>query len=56
MLQIGEDPVSADGVADLPSRRAPPIYGTRVVIPTEPGTQLVTRSVTVIFEIEGKAR
>ena len=58
VLQVGEDPFEPDrgAAADMPSRRAPPIYGTAVVIPTEPGTQLVTRSVTVIFEIEGKAR
>ena len=53
VLQIGEDPTSEDGAADLPSRRAVPRY--TATIPLEPGTQKLTQSVTVIWEIEGKA-
>lgn len=56
VLQIGEDPAPADGEADLPSRRAPPVYGAAIVIPTEPGLQTLRSSVTVIWEIEGTAR
>lgn len=54
ILQIGADPGDAEGgAADLPTRRRLPHAG--VVIPIEPGTQKLVKSVTVIFEIEGKA-
>lgn len=59
VLQIGSDPLQSrseeDGVADLPSRRAPP-YAGAVFIPTEPGLQTLRSSVTVIWEIEGIAK
>lgn len=54
ILQIGADPGDGEGgVADLPTRRRLP--HAAVVIPIEPGTRTLVKSVTVIFEIEGKA-
>ncbi len=56
VLQIGDESNNA-GAADLPSRRAPPLgVIVRVAIPTEPGVETINESVTVIWEIEGKAR
>jgi hypothetical protein len=53
ILQIGADPGDAEGnAADLPLRRLP---HAATVIPIEPGTRKLVKSVTVIFEIEGKA-
>ena len=54
VLQIGEDPTQADGEADVPSRRAPPTAG--FTVPTEPGLLRLRETVTVIWEIEGRAR
>ena len=56
VLQIGQDPVVPDGEADLPSRRAPPLYGAPVFIPIEPGLQKLRSTVTVIWEIGGAAK
>lgn len=53
VLQIGADPSEPDNAADLPSRRRVP--HAAVIIPMEPGTRKLEKSVTVIFEIEGKA-
>ena len=56
VLQIGEDPFEPDGQADMPSRRAPPLYGVATPIPTEPGVQHLRATVRVVWEIEGTAR
>ena len=53
VLQIGEDPQSIGGEADLPLRRAPPYMS--VAFPMEPGSLRLTQNVTVIFEIGGTA-
>ena len=53
VLQIGGEIQAPDGEADLPSRRPPSVL--HIAIPTEPGTQKLTESVSVIWEIEGKA-
>lgn len=62
-LQIGNDS-QGDGAADLPSRRAPPVFepadgnvqkAAPVMIPTEPGTQVIVASITVVWEIKGSA-
>ena len=56
VLQIGQDPTVPDGEADLPARRAPPLYGAPVFIPIEPGLQKLRSTVTVIWEIGGAAK
>ena len=59
VLQIGQDPAEptmADGSADMPSRRAPPIFNAPAFIPIEPGLQKLRSTVTVVWEIGGAAR
>ena len=57
VLQIGDEQGGGGDAADLPSRRAPPLGGhISVAIPTEPGTETLHEDISVIWEIEGKAR